>query len=168
MRSSFILLNALRRDLCHIPDDLLMWKQFHFPHQTFPVNWQIFLRASVWSKNKWGRAPRAPFLDSPLTVKTFLAQFTLRQTRACLVYSYLSSLFFSIFSFHFSLTTSAPISKPITSIKTILKCWKLLNHENYLEFHIAFQCSEPVRRFGFFLPTAGLSKTQTWNLFQLR
>ena len=36
-RSSFILLNqelnASRQDLCHIPNDLLMWKPFHFPRQ---------------------------------------------------------------------------------------------------------------------------------------
>ena len=36
-QSSFILLNqelnASRQDLCHIPNDLLMWKPFHFPRQ---------------------------------------------------------------------------------------------------------------------------------------
>ena len=31
--SSFILLDTSRQDLCHIPNDLPMWKQFHFPRQ---------------------------------------------------------------------------------------------------------------------------------------
>ena len=42
MRSSFILLNASRQDVCHTANDLIMWTPNSIPHvKTFPLQSQL-------------------------------------------------------------------------------------------------------------------------------
>ena len=90
------------------------------------------VRASVWSKNRGGRAPRAPPLDPPLLIEEMFSTLTERKTvlkcKALIHIFNMCCLRIFCFAWPISSTTSPnPNPNPEQRIKILMFCyWYLL------------------------------------------